>query len=472
MKQTQKSLMKKPFECFAVVLLALLAFAAPAAAMKIERVVSPGGIEAWLVEEDQVPVIVMQVAWQGGSAYDPKGKEGLANMVSALMDEGAGDMDSQTFQKKLDDIAAQLSFSEGRDTFSGSLKTLADKRDEAFALFAAAVTQPRFDKDPVERIRGQIAVRLARNLEDPNWIASNAWNHAAYGDHPYAHPRDGMPESLARITRQDLMAFTQNVFARDNMKISVVGPIKPDELGKLLDSTFGGLPEVADMSEIPEVSMPDKAQTIVIKRDFPQSVALFGMEGIKRDDPDFIPAFVMNYVLGGGGFSSRLTEEVREKRGLAYSVGTNLNPLDHAASIVGSVGTQNARMGQSLSVIKTELARMAQSGLSEKELEDAKTFLTGSYPLRFASNDDIAGQLLGIQLEDLGIDYVDRRNGLIEAVTREDTARVAKRLLKPDNMLVTIVGQPDLSVKPEGMAPDPAMIPQEPVGHSEGAPRG
>lgn len=472
MKQTQKSLMKKPFECFAVVLLALLAFAAPAAAMKIERVVSPGGIEAWLVEEDQVPVIVMQVAWQGGSAYDPKGKEGLANMVSALLDEGAGDMDSQTFQKKLDDIAAQLSFSEGRDTFSGSLKTLADKRDEAFALFAAAVTQPRFDKDPVERIRGQIAVRLARNLEDPNWIASNAWNHAAYGDHPYAHPRDGMPESLARITRQDLMAFTQNVFARDNMKISVVGPIKPDELGKLLDSTFGSLPEVADMSEIPEVSMPDKAQTIVIKRDFPQSVALFGMEGIKRDDPDFIPAFVMNYVLGGGGFSSRLTEEVREKRGLAYSVGTNLNPLDHAASIVGSVGTQNARMGQSLSVIKTELARMAQSGLSEKELEDAKTFLTGSYPLRFASNDDIAGQLLGIQLEDLGIDYVDRRNGLIEAVTREDTARVAKRLLKPDNMLVTIVGQPDLSVKPEGMAPDPAMIPQEPVGHSEGAPRG
>ncbi|MBI1262039.1 MAG: insulinase family protein [Rhizobiales bacterium] len=464
--------MKSFFVFCAIALSVMLGFAAPAAAMKIEKVVSPGGIEAWLVEEDQVPVIVMQVAWQGGSAYDPKGKEGLANMVTALLDEGAGEMDSQTFQKKLDDIAVQMSFSEGRDTFSGSLKTLADKRDEAFALFAAAITQPRFDKDPVERIRGQIAVRLARNLEDPDWIASNAWNHAAYGDHPYAHPRDGMPASLARITRQDLMEFTQNVFARDDMKIAVVGPIKPEELGKLLDSTFGGLPEVADLPEIPEVTMPTKAQTIVIKRDFPQSVALFGMEGIKRDDPDFIPAFVMNYVLGGGGFSSRLTEEVREKRGLAYSVGTNLNPLDHAASIVGSVGTQNARMGQSLAVIKAELARMAKDGLSEKELADAKTFLTGSYPLRFASNDDIASQLLGIQIENLGIDYVDKRNGLIEAVTQADTARVAARLLKPDIMIVTVVGQPDLSVKPEGMAPDPAMIPHEPAGHSEGAPRG
>jgi len=449
----------------------LLGFAAPARAMKIERVVSPGGIEAWLVEETQVPVIVMQVAWKGGSAADPKGKEGLANMVSGLLDEGAGDMDSETFQKKLDDLAVQLSFSEGRDTFTGSLKTLAEKRDEAFALFAVAITKPRFDADPIERIRGQILSGLARNMEDPDWIASNAWNHAAYGDHPYAHPRDGMPESVARITRDDLVGFTRHVLARDNLKIAVVGPITAAELGALLDKTFGALPSSANLPTIPDITIAAKGQTTVIKRAYPQSIALFGLQGLKRKDPDFIPAFVMNYVLGGGGFSARLTQEVREKRGLAYSVGTDLNPLDHAATLVGSVGTRNARMGQSLAVIKAELERMAGSGLSEKELADAKTYLTGSYPLRFASNDDIAGQLLGIQMEDLGIDYVDRRNGLIEAVTQADTARVAKRLLKPENLIITIVGEPDLTVKPGGLAPDPGMIPRTPSGPSEAAPR-
>lgn len=464
--------MLKPASLLAVATLALGFFASPVSAMKIERVVSPGGIEAWLVEEDQVPVIVMQAAWKGGSAADPKGKEGLANLVSGLLDEGAGDMDSETFQKKLDDIAAQLSFSDGRDTFSGSLKTLADKRDEAFALFSAAIVKPRFDADPIERIRGQILAGLARDMEDPEWIASNEWNKAAYGDHPYAHPRNGMPESIARITRDDLVSFTKNVLARDNLKIAVVGPITPDELGKLLDKTFGALPQASHLPDVPDVTIGSKGKTIVVKRPYPQSVALFGLEGLKRKDPDFIPAFVMNYVLGGGGFSARLTQEVREKRGLAYTVGTDLNPLDHAASIIGSVGTQNARMGQSLAIIKSELARMAASGLTDKELADAKTYLTGSYPLRFASNDDIAGQLIGIQMEDLGIDYVDRRNGLIEAVTQADTARVAKRLLKSENLLITVVGEPDLSVKPEGLAPDPSMIPRDSSGPSEGAPRG
>lgn len=463
--------MPKTVSILAAAAFLLLCNVAPASAMKIERVVSPGGIEAWLVEETQVPVIVMQAAWRGGSAADPAGKEGLANMVSGLLDEGAGDMDSETFQKKLDDIAAQLSFSEGRDTFTGSLKTLADKRDEAFALFAAAITKPRFDADPIERIRGQILSGLARKMEDPEWIASNAWNHAAYGDHPYAHPRDGLPETIARISRDDLADFTKNVMARDNLKIAVVGPITPAELGTLLDKTFGALPPKANLPVIPDITINAKGQTTVIKRAYPQSVALFGFQGLKRKDPDFIPAFVMNYVLGGGGFSARLTQEVREKRGLAYSVGTDLNPLDHAASIVGSVGTQNARMGQSLAVIKDELTRMAEKGLTEKELADAKTYLTGSYPLRFASNDDIAGQLLGIQMEDLGIDYVDRRNGLIEAVTQADTARVAKRLLKPENLIITIVGEPDLTVKPGGLAPDPSMIPHTSSGPSEGAPR-
>tara|TARA_R110002110_G_scaffold70800_6_gene189544 strand:- start:1898 stop:3292 length:1395 start_codon:yes stop_codon:yes gene_type:complete len=439
----------------------------PASAIDIERVVSPGGIEAWLVQEYEVPVIVMNAAWKGGAGTDSPDKAGLANMVSGLLDEGAGDLSSEEFQTRIEDIAARLSFSADNDYFSASLRTLADRKDEAFRLFSLAISEPRFDKDAVERIRAQIGSIVERNRESPDWIAANAWYEAAFGDHPYALANDGTPDSIQNITRDDLAAYTKHVLARDNLKIAVVGPISAAELSRLLDKTFGALPLEAQVPDIPDVKVASGGQVLVVIRDFPQSTVIFGSQGLARDDEDFIPAYVMNYVLGGGSFSSRLMEEVREKRGLAYSVGTSLYPLDHAAMLLGQVGTKNERVGESLAIIRHEMKRMAEEGVSENELKDAKTYLTGSYPLRFTSNSSIANQLLGIQLEGLGMDYVERRNGLIEGVTREDVARVAKRLLRPDQMLVTVVGKPNLSPKPEGlpetddMAPAPAMHPAE-----------
>jgi zinc protease len=436
---------------------------APAAAMNIERVVSPGGIEAWLVQEDSIPLIVMDVAWKGGSASDPAGKEGTANMVSSLLDEGAGNFDAATFQARLEDIAARMSFSAENDNFTGSLSTLAEHRDEAFGLFALAISKPRFEPDAIERIRAQIGVVIARNSDSPDWIASDAWYKAALGEHPYAHSAEGTQETLAAITREDLKTFSDRVLARNNLKISVVGAISPGELGPLLDKTFGALPERADLPQVEPVVLPDGGKTIVVERDFPQSVILFGMQGLPRDDEDFIPAFVMNYMLGGGSFSSRLMEEVRVKRGLAYSVSTYLSPLDRAAFYFGEAGTKNERVGETLAVIRREIARMAEEGVSQEELDDAKTYLTGSYPLRFMTNRSISSQLLGIQLENLGIDYIDRRNGLIEAVTRDDIARVARRLLRPENMIVVIVGKPNLSPDP-GLPEDDEMRPAAP-GH-------
>lgn len=446
----------------AFALAVLLSPFATASAMDIERVVSPGGIEAWLVEEPSIPVVVMEVAWKGGTATDPADKAGLANMVSGLLDEGAGDLDSAEFQERLDDVAAKMSFSAESDYFTGSLTTLADRRDEAFDLFSLAVTAPRFDEEAVERIRAQIGTIVSRNRDSPDWIAANTWYKTALGDHPYALANEGTPESIPRITRADLQDFAARVFARDNMKIAVVGPISAAELGTLLDRTFGALPEAADIPSIPDVEIAPDGQVMVVVRDFPQSVVIFGLQGLARDDPDFIPAFVMNYVLGGGSFSSRLMEEVREKRGLAYSIGTYLHPLDHAAMLFGQVGTKNQRVGETLAIVRKEMARMAEEGIGEEELADAKTFLTGSYPLRFTSNKSIANQLLGIQLEDLGIDYVERRNAMIEAVTQEDIARVAKRLLKPENMLVAIVGKPDLSPD-SGLPEKDDMAPASPA---------
>ena len=451
---------------FALAFILLVCRLVPAEAMEIERVVSPGGIEAWLVEEPSIPVIVMEVAWKGGTATDPAEKAGLANMVSGLLDEGAGDLSSAEFQERLDDVAAKMSFSAESDYFTGSLTTIADRRDEAFELFSLAITEPRFDEDAVERIRAQIGAIVSRNRDSPDWIAADAWYKAALGDHPYALPDDGTPESIARIERADLAGFAGRVFTRDNLKLAVVGPISAPELGTLLDRTFGALPEKADIPAIPDIEIAPDGQVMVVVRDFPQSVVIFGLQGLARDDPDFIPAFVMNYMLGGGSFSSRLMEEVREKRGLAYSIGTYLNPLDHAAMLFGQVGTKNERVGETLAIVRKEMKRMAGEGVTAEELEDAKTYLTGSYPLRFTSNSSIANQLLGIQLEDLGIDYVDRRNALIEAVTEEDIARVAKRLLRPDNMLVAIVGKPNLSPD-SGLPEKDDMAPVTPSHPSE-----
>lgn len=436
---------------------------APAAAMNIERVVSPGGIEAWLVEENFIPLVVMDVAWKGGAASDPAGRSGTANMVSSLLDEGAGDLDAAAFQARVDDIAARISFSAESDNFTGSLSTLTEHRDEAFRLFAMAISEPRFEEDAIERIRAQIGVVIARNSDRPDWIASDTWYKAALGDHPYARASEGTQETLGAITRDDLKGFARRVLARDNLKISVVGDISPAELGPLLDRTFGALPEKSELPEVERVILPEGGQTIVVERDFPQSVVLFGMQGLPRDDEDFIPAFIMNYMLGGGSFSSRLMEEVRVKRGLAYSVNTYLSPLDRAAFFFGEVGTKNERVGETLAVVRRELARMVEEGVTQEELDDAKTYLTGSYPLRFTSNRAIASQLLGIQLDNLGIDYVERRNGLIEAVTVEDIDRVARRLLKPENMIVTIVGKPNLTPE-SGLPEDDDMRPSVP-GH-------
>jgi zinc protease len=426
----------------------------PARALEVQRVVSPGGVEAWLVEDHSNPIISMDIAFSGGASTDPAGKEGLAHMVSGLLDEGGGDLDSQTFQQRLAELSIRLSFDAGLDTFRGTVRTLKENRDTAFDLLRLALTAPRFDEEPVGRIRSQIRVQLEQESESPNRIAGRALRRAMFPNHPYARPVHGTLESLPAITVEDLRRFVADRLARDVLKIAVVGDITAKELAVRLDETFGALPGHAAPFEVADVVARTGGEVVVIERDLPQSVVAFGHAGIKRDDPDFYAAYVVNRILGGGGFNSRLFEEVREKRGLAYSVYSYLHPLDHAGLVMGGVATQNARAGESLEVIRLEWQRMSESGPSPAELEDAKTFLTGSYPLRFSSTGSIAGMLLGIQLDDLGIDYVNKRNDLIDAVTLEDARRVAAGLLRAEDLTFVVVGKPD-GVVPEDASAEP-----------------
>ncbi|MEQ8355450.1 MAG: pitrilysin family protein [Kiloniellaceae bacterium] len=414
-----------------------------ARAVEVQRVVSPGGIEAWLVEDHTNPIIALEMSFLGGAALDPEGKAGLANMVASVIDEGAGPLDSQAFQGELDDLSISLHFSAGIDSFGGSLETLTEYRGRAFELLRLALTEPRFDEEPVARIRSQIVASLSRESEDPDAIAGRTLRRLMFQDHPYARPAKGSEASMARITVEDLRRFVAERFVRDRLFVGVVGDITPEQLAAALDETFLALPAKSAPLAVPEATVTGGGEVVVIEKPIPQSVVVLGQSGIKRDDPDYYAAYVVNYILGGGGFSSRLVEEVREKRGLAYSVYSYLAPFDYGAMIGGGTATQNARVGESLDLIRQEWRRMAEAGPSAEELEAAKRYLTGSFPLRFSSSDNIAGMLVGMQLEKLGIDYLDKRNSYIDAVTLDDAKRVAKRVYQPDALTVVVVGTPE-----------------------------
>ena len=419
----------------------LTALAAPAAhATKIERVVSPGGIEAWVVREPS-PLIAVEISFDGGSAQDPADKAGLANLTADLLDDGAGDLDHNAFHDRLERKSISLGFSAGRDHIRGSLRTLSANRDEAFDYLRLAMTAPRFEQDAVERARAQLVSRLKRQTTSPNDLASRAFWQTAFPDHPYGRPVTGTAETVARIGVDDLKAFSKRVLARRKLKIAIVGDIDPAVLGPLLDRTFGGLPAAPDLVPVADVTVHGLGRRIVLPIDVPQAVVTFGTQGIARRDPDFMTAYVVNYILGGGAFSSRLYQEVREKRGLAYGVSDSLSWFDHAAVLVGGTATRSAVTGQAIDIIESEMRRLAAEGPTAEEVEDAKSALDGSYALGLDTSAKIAGQLVQIQLDNLGIDYIDRRSSMINAVTLADTKRVAKRLLE-SGLLVTVAGKP------------------------------
>jgi zinc protease len=438
-------MMFRGYRLFAVpaLLLATLVAPAPARAIDIERVISAGGIEAWLVEDHSLPIVSMQFRFPGGAATDPAGKEGLANMVSGLLDEGAGDLDSRAFQQRLADQSISLSYNVTLDSFSGSLKTLSRNRDEAFELLRLSLTAPRFDTDAVERIRTQIQAGIRARANDPNTIARRTFREAVFAGHPYGRSARGTEESVAAIGHDDLATFVARRLARSELIVGVVGDITPAELATRLDAVFGGLPERAEAFSIPKADPAVNGEIIVVERDNPQSRVVFGQRGIYRDDPDYYAALVLNHIIGGGSFTSRLYDEVREKRGLAYSVFSYLLPLENAAMWMGGAGTENAAVAQSVSIIRAQWEHARRFAVSQDEIDAAKANLIGSFGLRLDSTSAIAGMLVAVQARDLGIGYLNERDSLIEAVTLDDVRRVGERLLDPQNLTVVVVGKPE-----------------------------
>tara|TARA_R110002072_G_scaffold60051_11_gene152631 strand:+ start:811 stop:2151 length:1341 start_codon:yes stop_codon:yes gene_type:complete len=412
-------------------------------AMDIRKVVSDKGIVAWFVPDKSVPLVAMSFAFRNaGSATDPDGKEGLAEMTSGLLDEGAGDLKSQAFQRALEEIAAQMTFSAGRDTFTGQLRTLAAEREKAFGLLRLALNAPRFDEGPVTRIRSQMLASLRQQAKNPRTISGRLWSETVFPDHPYSKPSDGTEKTVATLTADDLRSFIRDRFSRDRLVVGVVGDISEEELKRRLDSVFGDLPATGRTFAIPETEPAGSGKTLIVRKQIPQSMMILGHAGLKRDDKDWYAALLVTRVFGGGGLSSRLYEEIREKRGLAYSVYAYLSPMEHSALLAGGVATQNARAAESLSVIRDEWRKLSAKGITARELANAKTYMNGSFPLRLGSSRGIANMLVGIQISDLGMDYIKKRPALINSISLDDANRVAKRLYRADDLTVVIVGDP------------------------------
>ncbi len=426
-----------------VLTLVLLAAALPArAGVEVVEITTPGGLEAWLVEDHAIPFVALELRFRGGTSLDAPGARGATNLMVALLEEGAGERDARAFAQTAEELAARLGYDANDDAVSVSARFLTENRAASVDLLRDSLIAPRFDEDAIERVRAQVLAGLRAAETNPRDIASREAARLIYGDHPYGSRREGTPESVAALTRDDILAAHRGALARDRVYISAVGDITAQELGALLDHLLGDLPETgAPLPPRADLTLPGGVRLV----DFatPQSVAVFAQRGIDRHHPDFLAAFILNHILGGGGFESRLMTEVREKRGLTYGVYSYIADRDAAEIWTGSVASANDRMADAIAVIRAEWARLRDAGVTAEELENAKTYLTGAYPLRFDGNGTIASIAVGMQMDGLPTDYIARRNDMVNAVTLDEINRVAREWLDPEALTFVVVGQPE-----------------------------
>ena len=427
----------------AFVSLVFLALATlPARAIDIQQITSPGGIKAWLVEDHSIPFTALSLMFKGGASLDAPDKRGAVNLMTALLEEGAGERDSVQYAEAVEALGARFGFDVGDDALTVSARMLTENRDQAADLLHQALTRPRFDADAVERVRAQVQSVIRSEATDPQAIASKELARQAWGDHPYATSINGTAATVAALTRDDLVDAAARVMARDRVVIAAAGDIDARDLGLLIDRILGDLP-AKGTAPLPEPATLDLTGGVtVIDWDSPQTVVTFAQAGLPISDPDYFAAVVADHILGRGGFSSRLMDQIREKRGLTYGVGTGLANGLFGQTWQGGMASANEKVAEAVGLIRSEWDRFARDGVTQAELDNAKTYLTGEYPLRFDGNAKIAGILAGMQLIGLPADYVNTRNSRVEAVTAADVQRVSRRLLHADQIRFVLVGRP------------------------------
>ncbi|MGX8009720.1 M16 family metallopeptidase [Mesorhizobium sp. ORM8.1] len=433
---------KRLASSLAVLCLAMLFLTMPAltarAALNIQDVKSEKGITAWLVEDHTLPIITLQFVFDGGTSQDPAGEEGLANLMTGLFDEGAGPYGGDAFQERLGDAGAEMSFRARPDGIYGSVRMLSLRRDAAFDLVGLALNMPRFDQERLDLVRAQLVSGIIANEREPHAIGVDEWRRSIYGTHPYSRPPEGTKESLARITPTDLSAFHKAAFARGGLHVAVVGDIDAKSLRARLDELFGDLAANQVLSPVADVT-PKLGRLTLVAYALPQTSLQLAFPGIARSDPEFYAAQLINEILGGSPFTSRLFREVREKRGLAYGVSSSLENYQHSNMLVVTTSTRPDRAAETLGLIRQVIKELVDTGPTAAELDASKKHLIGAYAIHnLGSSRSISATLLALQIDKLGIDFIQRRQALIEQVTIDQVRAAAKRLLSAEPAIMGI----------------------------------
>lgn len=420
-------------------LVALIAFPA-FADVKIQDVTSPGGVKAWLVEAPEIPFVALELVFAGGATLDPPNKEGAVSLMTSLLEEGTGDLDAAGFAAARDSLASSLSFNPSKETISVSARFLTENAEATIDLLRRALLEPSFQPDAIERVRMQYLSNLKAEESDPGAIAGQLFNEIAFGPHAYARPSDGTLETMAALTADDLRAVHKTALTREGLIVAASGDINAETLGRLLDRLLSDLPAQGP-KPIDKAEVLLNGQVAVEQFPGPQSMILFGHEGLSVKHPDFFAAYIAAEIFGGSRFGTRLMTEVREKRGLSYGIGAGFSGYEKADLLSGQVQTANATVKETMDVIRAEWARIRE--ITPEELADTKKYLTGAYPLRWDGNAAIARLLAGMQRQGYPIDYPQKRNSYIEAVTLEQAQAAAQTWFHPDKLSFVIVGAPE-----------------------------
>tara|TARA_Y100000780_G_scaffold211112_2_gene210190 strand:+ start:383852 stop:385702 length:1851 start_codon:yes stop_codon:yes gene_type:complete len=431
----------------------LAARAADTPVVPIQQLKTPAGISVWLVESHTLPMVSVEVAFNAGSMYDPQGKEGVASMTAAMLTQGgAGGLSSEQFLKQTERLGAGIAADADTQVLSVGLQSLSENIEASFSHFAEVINNPDFNKKDFERVKQALLASRKRIQENPGKLADEAFDQLVFGRyHPYAHSVIGTDYSLPALTRKDVEDYYEKMFGRKNMVVSIVGDITPEKAVELVEKHFAKLPKgrTYNIPEAPQ-EQPPVLQKITLP--VPQTSIIMGHKGISRQNPDYFATLLMNHIFGSGGFSSILMEEVREKRGLAYGIYSYFEPLPHWGAFQVSVKTKNESAFEVVDLVKAEIEKLKENGVSDEAYQEAMDYMIGSFPLRLDSNADILTYLTFMQTENMGADYLDKWLDNMRKVTRDDIHRVAKKYLKPDDMVVVMVGQPGVASKPQKTA--------------------
>jgi len=399
------------------------------------------GTPVYFVESQQLPIVDVRIVFDAGSARD-KGHAGVAVLTNALLAEGAADKTAQQIAEQFENVGAQFGNGALRDMAWLSLRSLRDDRylQPALTMLKGVLTKPLFSEESFQRELANLKVSRQAEKQSPSAIGAEAFYKALYGDHPYASPSNGDDESLAAMKRKQVIDFYDRHYVSSNAVIAIVGALNRDQAKKLANDLAKDLNKGIKLPAIPAVKPLQKAQTIKI--DFPskQSHILMGQTGVQRGDKDYFSLYLANHPFGGSGFSSRLVDEIREKRGLAYSVYSYFSPSRELGPFLMGMQTKNDQAEQATDILKSELKKYWQNGPTEDELESSVKNITGGFPLRIDSNKKVVEYLSMIGFYHLPLDYLHNFNRRIEAVDQKTIQSALKRRLDPDKMLTVIVG--------------------------------